>query len=316
VGLGAEVALVDALIPGQGGNTFNLKGFEDRLEVCLSDIGDTDRLADQVRDRDYIFNLAAYTSHIRSIEEPLDDLDINCRSQLAFLELVKEVNPRCCIVYTGSRCQYGRALYLPMDESHPFNVADINGVHKATVEYYHQLYSRIYGFKCVCLRLSNVYGPRHQMSHSKQGFLNWFIRVALEGDDIQVFGDGRQRRDFVYVDDVVEAILQSAAEDACYGQVLNVGSGSPVSIGEAAERIVARTSTGYTKVPFPHDYLSIEAGDLYLDISKMRTMTGWEPKVGFEEGLDKTLDFYKHNGEAYWTCNDEEQEMPKSQAVS
>ncbi|MHB8779966.1 MAG: NAD-dependent epimerase/dehydratase family protein [Candidatus Geothermincolia bacterium] len=313
---GAEVAVVDALVPGQGGNPFNLQGFEDRLEVCRADIGDAERVEPFVRGRDYIFNLAAYTSHIRSIEMPLEDLDINCRSHLSFLELVKDVNRDCRIVYTGSRCQYGRAVYLPMDEDHPFNVADINGVHKATVEHYHLLYSRIYGLPCVCLRLSNVYGPKHQMSHSKQGFLNWFIRVALEGDEIQVFGDGAQRRDFVYVDDAVEAILQAAAEEACDGRALNIGSGAPVSIGQAAERITAKTGTGFRSVPFPHDYLSIEAGDLYLDISRMREATGWQPRVGFEEGLELTLDFYRDHGKMYWDNGTEETELPRQAQVS
>lgn len=298
--LGAEVCVVDAIIEGQGGNRFNLDGLEDRIDIHVANIRDRDALSPLLADRDYVFNLAAYTSHIKSIEEPIEDLEINCRSHLEFLELLKDVNSGCRLVYTGSRCQYGRALYLPIDENHPFNVTDINSAHKATVEMYHLLSSRIYGIPCCLLRLTNVYGPRHQMLHSKQGFLNWFVRVGLDGGEIKIFGEGTQYRDFIYVSDAVEAILQAAAEPACYGDAINIGSGSPVSIREAAEKISGKTGCAFTRVPWPDGYLSIEAGDLYLDTQKIQRLIGWHPLVGFEEGLDRTLDFYREFGDRYW----------------
>jgi nucleoside-diphosphate-sugar epimerase len=303
VELFADVRVIDALTPGQGGNRFNVEDIEGSVDVHVLDIRDSNAVRSLVGDRDYIFNLAAYTSHIKSLETPLEDLRINCESHLMFLEMLRETNPSCKILYTGSRCQYGRALYLPIDEGHPFNVTDINGAHKATVEMYHLLYARIFNIRCVCLRLSNVYGLRHQMTHSKQGFLNWFVRVALDGDEIEVFGDGKQCRDFVYVDDAVEAMLQAAAEPACYGDVFNIGSGSPVPIREVAGLISNKTGSGYHFVPFPEDYMSIEAGDLYLDISKFRGATGWEPRVSLAEGLDRTLDFYRANGDKYWDAH-------------
>jgi UDP-glucose 4-epimerase len=304
VELSAHVSVVDSLVPDQGGNRFNIEGIEDRLEVQVADIKDTEVVSRLVRGCDYVFNLAARTSHVRSIEQPLEDLEANCRSQLLFLELLKATNRDCRVIYTGSRSQYGRALYLPVDEEHPFNAMDTNGVHKATVEMYHLLYSRVFGIRCTCLRLSNVYGPRHQMSHSRQGFIHWFIRLALSSQNIEVFGDGTHQRDFIFVDDAIEAMLQAAAEPSCYGEALNVGTGIPLTIGEIASRIAARTGCTYDLVPFPEDFLNVEIGDLYLDVSRIMRMTGWAPEVGFDDGLDTTLDFYRRHGDKYWNDAD------------
>jgi UDP-glucose 4-epimerase len=304
VELSAEVSIVDSLLPDQGGNHFNLDGLEDSVNIQVADIQDTDVMSGLVQDCEYIFNLAARTSHVGSIERPLDDLEANCLSHLMFLELLKQNNRDCRVVYTGSRSQYGRALYLPVDEEHPFNAMDTNGVHKATVEMYHLLYSRIFGVQCCCLRLSNVFGPRHQMSDSRQGFIHWFIRLALSGEDVEVFGDGTQQRDFVYIDDAVEAILQAAVEPLCYDEAFNIGIGAPMSIDEIAARIAEKTGCAYSLVPFPQEFLSVEIGDLYLDVSKFKGVTDWEPAVDFDAGLDATLDFYKEYGDRYWNSSE------------
>jgi UDP-glucose 4-epimerase len=307
VELGAHVTVVDSCIEGQGANPFNLEDIKDRIKILLYDLRDRGPISEAVKGKDYIFNLAAFTSHVRSYENPLEDLEVNCRSHLVFLETVRKHNPGARIIYTGSRCQYGKALYLPIDEAHPFNVVDINGAHKATVECYHRLHEQHFGIQCVCVRLANVFGPRHQMNHSKQGFLNWFIRVALLGEEIQVFGDGSQLRDFLYVDDAVEAILLLAAREESYGDVFNLGSGKPLSVLESAQKVAELTGCSYRLTPFPSEYLAIEVGDLYLDISKACSAISWEPSVTFEEGLKRTIDFYRRYGDHYWGKN-----MPES----
>ena len=295
----AAVTIIDALIDGQGGNEANIAGLEDLIDVRIADIGDEAKWHD-VEDAEYVFNLAGFTSHVRSHEEPLRDLDINCRSHLQCLEVLRKKNLRCKLVLSGSRSQYGKASYLPMDESHPFNVTDINGVHKVAVEHYHRLYSNLYGMPCCRLRLANIYGPRHQMSHSKQGFLNWFVRVAMDGGEIKVFGTGEQKRDFVYVDDAVEAILRAAAEPACYGEALNVGSGEGIEVKQAAEIVAGITGTGFSLVPFPKEYKQIEVGDLFLDVSKIKKLTGWQPEVSLTDGVARTIDFYRLQRDEYW----------------
>jgi UDP-glucose 4-epimerase len=302
--LSVQVTVIDALLPEQGGNYFNLEGTEGRIEVREGDIGELVGVEGLLEGRDFVFNLAAMTSHVGSVENPLMDLGMNCRSHLQFLEVLREVNRDCVMLYTGSRSQYGKAEYLPADEEHPFDPVDINGVHMTTVEMYHKLYSEIYGMPCVRLRITNVYGPRHLMSHSKQGFIHWFIRVGLSGGEIKVFGDGTQQRDFIYVGDCVEAMLQTAAEPVCYGKALNVGSGVPVSVLDCARAIAEKTGSSYRLIPFPEEYLNVETGDLYLDVSRMKELTGWEPAVGFSEGLDLTIDFYRRHWDKYWQQQD------------
>lgn len=298
--LGSEVDVVDSLIPGQGGNHHNLEGYSSRIGVHILDIKHGDLMAHLVGGRDYIFNLAAYTSHVKSIEEPIVDLEVNCESHLSLLNTIREINPECRVVYSGSRSQYGKALYLPVDEEHPFNAVDINGVHMATVELYHRLYHRIYNIRSCCLRLTNVFGPHHQMMHSKQGFLHWFIRLALDGGEINVFGDGEQYRDFVYVDDAVRAILLAGANPDCYGDAFNVGTGKPISVAECARLVAEKAGGSYRLIPFPRDYLDVEVGDFYLDWQKINRSVGWEPVVEFDEGLDLTVDFYRRNRSKYW----------------
>ncbi len=300
--LGADITIVDSCVEGQGANPFNVADIKDQIKLYIYDLRDRGPMASVVKDKEYIFNLAAFTSHIRSYENPLEDLEVNCRSHLIFLETLRKHNPGAKVVYTGSRCQYGRAQYLPIDEEHPFNVVDINGAHKAAVEYYHRLHELHFGMRCLRVRLANIFGPRHQMNHSKQGFLNWFIRVAILQDTIQVFGDGSQLRDFLYVDDAVEAILLLAARDECYGEAFNLGSGKPLSVLESARKVAELTGCSYCLTPFPSEYAAVEVGDLYLDIAKIQRAIPWEPQVDFDEGLARTVDFYRRFGEHYWEC--------------
>lgn len=301
VGMGAQVAIVDALIPDCGGNLFNINDIADQVVVEIADIGDGEKMAPLVREQEYIFNLAGQVSHVDSMRNPMADLEINAKAHLAFLETCRRHNPEARLVYAGTRQVYGRPVYLPVDESHPLSPTDVNGVNKQAGEWYHMVYHAAYGLRATSLRLTNVYGPRQLMKHSRQGFIPWFIRLAMDGEEIQVFGDGRQRRDLTYVDDVVEAFLLAAASDAADGQVFNLGGLQAVSLAELAGRIVAAAGSGsYRLVPFPAERKAIDIGDFYADYSKIEQTLGWEPRVPLEEGLTRTMAYYRCHKERYW----------------
>ncbi|MCX5692613.1 MAG: GDP-mannose 4,6-dehydratase [Candidatus Omnitrophica bacterium] len=300
-GLGADITLVDSLIPSYGGNLYNIKDIESKVTVNIADVRDAFSMNYLIRGKDYLFNLAGTLSHIDSMEDPYTDLEINCRSQLSILEACRNNNSDIKIVFAGTRGQYGKVDYLPVNEKHLMHPSDINGINNIAGEMYHMLYNDIYSIRAVSLRLTNTYGPRHQMRHPRQGFLNWFIRLAIDDQTIEIYGDGKQLRDFNYADDVVEAILLAGANDKANGEVFNLGSGNPISVVDTAEKIIQLTGKGrYKFVLFPDDKKKIEVGDYYADYSKIKVLLGWEPKVNMKEGLMKTIDFYIKNKKYYW----------------
>jgi len=211
--LGAQVAVVDALIPTYGGRRFNLAGYEGRVMVHEADVRDAALMDGLVRGQAYLFNLAGQVSHLDSMRDPYTDLDINGRSQLVLLEACRRHNPGVRLVYSGTRQIYGRPRYLPVDEQHPVDPVDINGVNKVAAEWYHLVYHRAYGLRTTALRLTNTYGPRMRVADARQTFLGLWLRRLLEGDEILIYGDGEQRRDFTYVDDAVPVPPEQAAID-------------------------------------------------------------------------------------------------------
>jgi len=249
-----------------------------------------------VQDREVIFNLAGQVSHIDSMQDPYTDLEINCRAQLSMLEACRRHNPTVRVVYAGTRQVYGRPDRLPVDEHHLVRPADINGVNKAAGEYYHLLYNNVFDVRASSLRLTNVYGPRQLMKHSRQGFIGWFIRLAIEGREIQIFGDGSQLRDFVYVDDAADAFLRAGATDACDGEVFNVGGDEPVSHRDLVTLLLETAGTGSaTYVDWPPEKKRIDIGSFYSDSTKFRQTVGWRPQVGLREGLRRTIAFYREH---------------------
>jgi nucleoside-diphosphate-sugar epimerase len=239
-----------------------------------------------------IFSLAAQVSHIGSMTDPFTDLDINCRSQLALLEACRHVNHNARIVYASTRQLYGRAQRLPLDESHPIVPVDVNGVSKRAAEMFYELYQRTYGLNSVCLRLTNTYGPRLNLQGDSTGFLGVFLRRALQRLPIEVFGDGTQRRDFNYVDDVVEALLLAATHDSVLGQSWNLGHPQHNSILDVALALNRLTGVPVRTIPFPPERALIELGDSYCDFQRFRAATGWTPRVDLETGLQQTLAFF------------------------
>ena len=299
---GAAVTIVDSLMPTHGGTWANVEGLEDDIEVHELDVRDTERLHEHLLDKDVLFNLAGQTSHLDSMSDPRTDLAVNCTAQLSLLEACRQDNPGLRIVFAGTRQIYGRPRYLPVDEAHPIDPVDVNGINKTAGEWYHLLYGRVYGLPVTVLRLTNTYGPRMRVRDARQTFLGLWIRQALAGDELLVFGDGRQRRDFAYVDDVVRAACLAATAPEALGEVFNVGGDAHVSLEETAQLVVRLAgSGGYRVVPFPEERKTIDIGDYYADDTKLRTTLGWHPEVGLEEGLVRTLDHYREHGQRYWS---------------
>jgi len=301
VELGANVLLVDSLIPDYGGNLFNIAGIRDKVKVNIADVRDENAMNYLVRDQNYIFNLAGQVSHIDSMNDPYTDLEINCRSQLSILEACRKSNPTVKIVFAGTRQQYGKPQYLPVDEKHLMCPTDVNGINKMAGEWYHIVYNNVYGIRATSLRLTNTYGPRQLMKHNRQGFIGWFIRQAIDGKEIQIYGDGQQVRDLTYVDDVVDAFLRAAANDKTNGEVFNLGGLEPINLLELTQMLLEITGTGsYRLVPFPEEKKKIDIGDVYCDYTKVKKVLGWEPQVSLREGLKKTVRYCREYQQHYW----------------
>ena len=300
VELGADVLLVDSFLPDAGGNLFNIDGIADRVRVNIADVRQQTTMNHLVRDRDVIFNLAGQVSHIDSMRDPYTDLEINCRSQLTVLEACRNFNPKVKVVFAGTRQVYGRPASLPVDESHLVRPTDVNGINKAAGESYHLVYNNVFGVRACSLRLTNVFGPRQLIRHNRQGFIGWFIRLAIENRPIQIYGDGSQLRDFVHVDDAADAFLRAGVSDACNGGVFNVGGTQPISHRDLTALLVRVAGGGSVEyVEWPADKRAIDIGSFYADSRKFTATTGWTPEVPLEAGLRGTIAFYRQHYDQY-----------------
>jgi UDP-glucose 4-epimerase len=300
VELGLQVTLVDSLIPEYGGNLFNVAQIADKVRINISDIRDEHAMKYLVQGQDYLFNLAGQTSHADSMSDPYTDLDINCRSQLSILEACRKHNPAIVVVFASTRQMYGVPEYLPVDERHPIHPVDVNGINKMAGEWYHLVYHRVYGIRACSLRLTNTYGPRMRIKDARQTFLGVWIRDILRGEPLKVFGDGKQIRDFNYVDDVIDALLRAAVSDQSSGQIYNLGADDPISLKNTAELLIEIYGAGsYEIVPFPDDRKVIDIGDYYADYRRIRSQLGWKPSTSLADGLKKTLEYYGHHYKKY-----------------
>ncbi len=296
---GADVTVVDSMIPAYGANLFNVEPVRDRVHINFSDIRDRHSLEHLVREKDHIFNLAGQISHIDSMQDPMTDLEINCVAQLSLLECLRRVNPEAKVVFASTRQLYGRPQYLPVDEDHPVNPVDVNGINKLAGESFFRLYHEVHGIESVSLRLTNTYGPRLDLRSDTKGFLGIFLRRALQGEHIDLFGTGEQKRDFNYVDDVVEALLRAGQTPEVYGQALNLGHPRPYSLNELVDILAGLADFTHAKKAWPADRKKIDVGDYYGDYSRFKEATGWEPEVDLAEGLQKTVEFFREHGSHY-----------------
>jgi len=298
---GASVTLLDSLHPTCGGNRFNVEQIKNDLEVVVGNSCDLELVRKLIRGKAYVFNLAGHVSHIESMQEPFEDLQMNAIAPLTVLEASKLENREVRIVYSGTRQSYGRPDTVPLVETQLLKPIDVNGVNKMAGEWFHIVYHRAYGIPAVSLRLVNTYGPRQLVKHARQGFVGWFIKQAIDGEEIQVFGDGQQVRGFNYVDDVVDALLIAGANDKVKGDYFNLGGERPISLEEFVKLLLKAAGRGsYRIVPFPSDKKAIDIGSVYTSAAKFNLATGWRARVGLEEGLVRTVEYYRRYREHYW----------------
>ena len=299
---GAKVTVLDAMMPDYGGNEFNIAPVKDSITVNFCDIRDDSAVTYLVKNKDYVFHLAGQVCHLMSLSNPFPDIEINITGTAVVMEACRKHNPDAIVVYTGTRGQYGPSVSLPVNEEAPTNPKGIYEISNLTAEKIIRVYNDVHGIRSVLLRLSNIYGPRSQMKHSRFGVCNWFVRLAMDDAPIQVFGDGSILRDFCYVDDCVDAILRAAITESAFGEIFNVGSDIPVSFLELVKTIVDVAGQGsWQYAEFSAERKAQEPGDFYSDVSKIARFTGWKPTTDLKTGLSKTLDFYRAHRDHYWT---------------
>jgi UDP-glucose 4-epimerase len=300
VSLGANVTVVDDFTPHQGANEFNLQGLDGRYELRRHSIGDEPAIDEAISGRDFVFNLAAKSGHLESLQAPFLDLEANVRAHLVLLEAVRSRAPDARVVFASSRSVYGALQRTPVDEAHPFFPTEVNSANKAAGELYHTAYAHAHGLSTISLRLGNVYGPRMSIADSRHGFINWFVRLAVEGGTIRLYGDGMQQRDLAYVDDVVEAFLLAGLAREEQGSAFNVASGVAVSLKRVAEALLDITGHGRIEyVPFPDDARRIEVGDYVADTRRAAERLGWHVRTDLQDGLRSTCRFYEAHHEWY-----------------
>lgn len=297
---GVKVTVVDAMLPLYGGNEFNLEDIREQVEFVKGDIRDADLMAKLVAGKDLIYNFAAQVSYIDSKEQPFLDLDINGKGHLTVLEAVREHAPKARVMFSSSRMVYGKIQTTPVQESHPTDPLSLYGIHKLLGEKYYRYYADTFGIHTISVRIPNPYGPRQQMKHSKYSIVGWFVRQAMEGNSITVFGDGKQERDYLYVDDIIEAFL-ALTESGASGEVYNIGTHERVTFGDMVDTVLAEVGSGTKEnVPWPENYEKNETGNYIADTSKIQKITDWRPKVTLKEGIRKMVEYYKQNKQHYW----------------
>lgn len=301
---GAKVRIVDAMLPLYGGNPFNLEPIMDEIKFIEGDIRDARVMQAAVKDIDYVFDLAAQVSYVHSNRDPLLDLDINCRGHLIVLEACRQLNTTAKIIFSSSRFVYGATQYNPVDENHPTNCTSIYGIHKLNVEKYCSFYHAAFNLDTVCVRIANPYGPRQQMKHNAYGIVNWFIRLAMDGKPLTIYGDGKQMRDYVFAEDTANGLIAVAVSPDTAGKIYNLGSGLGTPFREMVTYVakcVPRTEI--QEVPWPADRYFVETGDYISDISRIRAATGWVPEVNLREGIERTVAFYCEHKHQYWEAS-------------
>ena len=301
VTIGAEVTLMDAMIPEYGANLFNIEPIKNDVLINFSNVCDEHSMNYLVQNKDYIFHLAGQVSHVMSMTNPFPDIEMNIKGTAVLMEACKRYNRQAVVVRSGTRGQYGSVVKLPVNEEAPTNPKGIYEISNLTAEKIMKVYNYNFGIRCVLLRLTNIYGPRAQMKTHHYGVVNWFVRLAIENKTIQVFGDGQLKRDFLYIDECVDALLMSAASEMAYGQVFNVGVDKPVNFVELVKLIIGISESGrWEFAPFSPERAAQEPGDFYSDIAKIKEYIGWYPKISLRDGLKSTVEYYRKYKQYYW----------------
>lgn len=300
--LGADAIILDACLDPYGWNFANIKEIRDKVTFVKGDIRDLEVVRDSVKECDVVFDCASQISHTISVKEPFLDIDINCKGALTVLEAVRESPSDPRVVYAGTRGEIGRMVHSPIDEGHPTNPIDMNGINKLAAEKYHLLYNHLYGIRTSSVRINNAYGIRSQMRHGDYGIVNWFIRKAMEDEQITINGDGSQTRDYSYVEDVVDAMVLVAQETQCIGEVFMLGTGVETPFIDMVRMILdaCGASKDVRTRPWPKERKAIEIGNFCVSYEKLNKYTGWHPTIDNRKGLEKTVAFYRERKDEYF----------------
>ncbi len=298
---GAQVTLMDNMLPGHGANLFNVEPIRERVAVTYSDIRDANVMNYLVQGQDFIFHLAGQVDHILSLTDPYPDIDINIRGAATVVEACRHHNPNVRLIYTGTRGQYGEAVTLPVDENAATQPKVLEEISNLTAEKIILMYHNVHKVRAVLLRLTNIYGPRGQMRHPRYGVVNWFIRQVIDGETIKVFGDGKIKRDFLYVDDCIDALMACALCEPTYGEIFNVASGLPTDFIKLANTLMQAAGGGrWEFAPFTPERAAQEPGDFYADITKIKRIVGWQPGTPLLDGLAQSIVYYRQHKAHYW----------------
>jgi UDP-glucose 4-epimerase len=301
VELGAQVTLMDAMLPDHGANLFNIAPIRDSVTVTFSDVRDANIMGYLLNDQDYLFHLAGHVDHVTSLVNPYPDIDINVRGTATVMEACRQFNPDVRVIYTGTRGEYGEAGSLPVDEDAPTMPKVLQEISNLTAEKITHMYHRVHNIRSVMLRLTNIYGERGQMRHSRYGVANWFIRLAIDDEEIEVFGTGKIKRDFLYIDDCIDALLMCALCEDAYGEIFNVATGDPLDFVTLAQTVVEVADRGrWTFAPFSPERAAQEPGDFYADIGKIKRIVEWQPYTSLRDGLTNAVTYYRQNKAHYW----------------
>jgi nucleoside-diphosphate-sugar epimerase len=298
--LGADLTVMDRVAPA--GQFHQIPASRSAMRILVADIRNLDAVQKAVAGQDVIFNLAGASGAAHSNKTPLKDIDVNCRGHLTLLEACRAVNSRVSMVFPSSRLVYGRPQQLPVNEEHPVAPESIYAVHKLAVENYLFLYARSFGLKATVLRISNPYGPFQSREFRSYGIANRFIQAAVAGEAITLFGNGKQQRDYLYIDDLVDVLLRCAWSNNSNCKIYNIGSGEGTRLSEMAKMAVAAVGKGkIERVPWPPDDQAIETGDYVSDIRRATTELGWRPAIGIREGIERTVAYYQRPSRRFFS---------------
>lgn len=301
IGLGSHVTIYDPLLPGYGGNIFNIHPYQKDVRIIKKDIRDHKSLAKAIENQNIIFNFAAQVSYIDSLNDPFMDLDINVKGQLLLLEICRKINPQARLFFSSSRLVYGKNKRSEVKEDAPTKPLNLYGIHKLTSEQYMELYSREFNISSTVFRITNPYGPRQQMIHSKYSIVGWFIRQAMEDKVIKIFGDGLQERDYIFSIDIINAFIAVAEKSLKGYHCFNVGNGIGVKFKTMVETILKIINKGRLEfVKWPKNYKSIETGSFIANTSLLNKYTNWKSSTNLIEGIKKTYLYYKKYQNYYW----------------
>lgn len=253
----------------------------------LDGVNDGEVIRRSLEDAKVIYNLAGSSGAVASNRKPLESLDANCRIQLQFLEACAEARTHPHVVFASSRLVYGAPTCLPVDESCPTAPVSMYAAHKLAVEHYHRIFATVRdAITYTICRISNPFGIEIGAGRKSYGVINSMIENALEGRPITLFGDGRQIRDYLYIDDLIEALRLCGTHASAQNQVFNVGVGKGVSMVEAASLIQEIAGRGVIRFePWPEEYLSVESGDFVADIKKIERLLRFSPRYDLVAGL-------------------------------